>query len=92
MILGEQFEGLDLCVKALILKKIGQLNSRDKVRYLVEYNTLKKKIVNDSKLYAYAQAIGAVPLTNPSKARLKELTVTTLTLTARATLTTLRTW
>ncbi|MCM1195310.1 MAG: hypothetical protein NC332_05195, partial [Firmicutes bacterium] len=72
-VLQEEFEGTNLCVKALTLKKLAQLASRDKVRYLIEYNTVKKKIVNDSKLYAYAQAIGAVPLANPSKARLKDL-------------------
>lgn len=73
VIFGEEFTGKDLCVKALTLKKLAQLGTEDKVRYLVEYNTLKKQISNDSKLYAYAQAIGALPMINPSKARLKDL-------------------
>lgn len=73
VIFYEEFTGRDVCVKALILKKLAQLNTEDKVRYLVEYNSLKKQISNDSKLYAYAQAIGALPLVNPSKARLKDL-------------------
>ncbi len=73
VIFGERFEGKDLCVKALILKKLAQLNNEDKVRYLVEYNFVKKQISNDSKLYGYAQAIGALPMINPSKARLKDL-------------------
>lgn len=73
VIFGEQFEGKDLCVKALILKKLAQLNTEDKVRYLVEYNFVKKQISHDSKLYGYAQAIGALPMVNPSKARLKDL-------------------
>lgn len=73
IVLNEKFEGKDLCVKALFLKKAAQLNDCDKVTYLVEYNTVKKIIVNDAKLYGYAQVIGAVPLTNPSKARLKDL-------------------
>lgn len=73
VIFGEEFTDKDICVKALILKKLAQLNTEDKVRYLVEYNMLKKQISNDSKLYAYAQAIGALPMINPSKARLKDL-------------------
>ena len=73
IIFNEQFEGKELCVKALFLKKAAQLNSADKVSYLVEYNQLKKLICSDAKLYGYAQVIGAVPLTNPSKARLKDL-------------------
>lgn len=73
VIFGEEFVGKEVCIKALILKKLAQLNTDDKVRYLVEYNKLKKQISNDSKLYAYAQAIGALPLINPCKARLKDL-------------------
>lgn len=73
VIFGESYEGRDVCLKALTLKKLAQLNTEDKVRYLVEYNLLKKQIENDSKLYAYAQAIGALPMINPSKARLKDL-------------------
>lgn len=67
------YEGKELCVKALALIRAACVSGFDKVRCLVEYNKLKKLIVTDSKLYAYAQAIGAVPLTNPSKERLKDL-------------------
>lgn len=73
VIFGEEFIGKEICVKALTLKKLAQLSTEDKVRYLVEYNNLKKQICNDSKLYAYAQAIGALPMVSPSKARLKDL-------------------
>lgn len=73
VIFQEDFTGQDLCIKALILKKMAQLSSEDKVKYLVEYSKVKKQISSDSKLYAYAQAIGALPLVNPSKARLKDL-------------------
>ena len=66
-------EGKDVCVKALALIRASRLNCFDKVRCLVEYNNLKKKISTNSKLYAYAQAIGALPLTHPSKERLKDL-------------------
>ncbi|MDE7454286.1 MAG: hypothetical protein K2M64_00455, partial [Clostridia bacterium] len=41
VIFYEEFTGKDLCVKALILKKLAQLDTDDKVRYLVEYNSLK---------------------------------------------------
>ncbi|MCH5153371.1 MAG: hypothetical protein J1F68_05405 [Clostridiales bacterium] len=73
VLFSDNFEGKELCIKALALIKAARLNSFDKVRCLVEYNNLKKKIMSDSKLYAYAQAIGALPLTNPSKERLKDL-------------------
>lgn len=73
VIFGEEFVDKDICIKALIIKKLAQLKTDDKVRYLVEYNKLKKQISGDSKLYAYAQAIGAVAMINPSKARLKDL-------------------
>ena len=73
VIFNEDFTGKDICIKALVLKKLAQLNTDDKVRYLVEYNKLKKQISCDSKLYAYAQAIGAIPMISPSKARLKDL-------------------
>lgn len=68
----QDFDGKDLCIKALALQKAAKLDCFDKVRCLVEYSKLKKQICA-SKLYAYAQAIGAVPLTNPSKERLKDL-------------------
>ena len=63
----------EICIKALALFRASRINGFDKVRCLVEYNKLKKIITADSKLYAYAQAIGAIPLTNPSKERLKDL-------------------
>lgn len=69
----QTFYGRDLCVKALALKKATHLSGFDKVACLIEYNNVKKIISNDSKLYGYAQAIGAVPLTHPSKQRLKDL-------------------
>ena len=69
----ENYEEKELCIKALALLKASQLNGFDKVRCLVEYNKLKKTIAADTKLYAYAQAIGAIPMVNPSKERLKDL-------------------
>ena len=69
----ENYEGKEICIKALALLKASQLNGFDKVRCLVEYNKLKKTITADAKLYSYAQAIGAVPMVNPSKERLKDL-------------------
>ena len=70
---NQSYEGKELCIKALALIKAAKLGQFNKVRCLVEYNNLKKQINSDSKLYAYAQAIGALPLTNPSKDRLKDL-------------------
>ncbi len=69
----ETFTGKDLCVKALALKKASHIEGFDKVKCLVEYNATKRIIVKDSKLYGYAQAIGAVSLCHPSKERLKDL-------------------
>lgn len=73
MLFNEEYTGKELCVKALALIRASHLKGFDKVRCLVEYNNLKKKINTDVKLYAYAQAIGALPLVNPSKERLKDL-------------------
>ena len=73
MLFCDNYEGKELCVKALALIRASRLSGFDKVRCLVEYNNLKKRITTDSKLYAYAQAIGALPLSNPSKERLKDL-------------------
>lgn len=73
VVFSETFTGRDLCVKALVLKKAAQLKGFDKVRCLIEYNSAKKAITADPKLYGYAQAIGAVSLTHPSKQRLKDL-------------------
>ena len=73
LLFNGKWEGKQLCVKALALIKACKLSGFDKVRCLIEYNQLKKRISTDTKLYAYAQAIGAVPLTNPSKERLKDL-------------------
>ncbi len=69
----ENFVGRDLCIRALALKKAVHVEGFDKVKCLVEYNNLKKTITSDTKLYAYAQAIGAVNMIHPSKARLKDL-------------------
>lgn len=73
VLFGETFAGRDLCIKALALKKAANIEGFDKVKCLVEYNNLKKTVTSDAKLYAYAQAIGAVEMINPSKARLKDL-------------------
>ena len=70
---SDNADGQRLCIKALILLKAAKLACFDRVKCLVEYSKLKKQICADSKLYAYAQAIGALPLTNPSKERLKDL-------------------
>ncbi|MCM1043482.1 MAG: hypothetical protein NC350_04680, partial [Corallococcus sp.] len=64
--------GKQICVKALLLKKLVALNI-DKVDTLIEYGNLKKQIVSDKHLYAYAQAIGAVEMNYPSIERLKDL-------------------
>lgn len=69
----ESYSGHDLCVKALALRKACGIDGFDKTRCAIEYGNLKKLICSDSSLYAYAQAIGAVPMTNPSKQRLKDL-------------------
>ena len=71
--ISEKFEDKELCIKALALLRAAKLNCFDRVKCLVEYNNLKKRITADSSLYGYAQAIGAVPLANPSKERLKDL-------------------
>lgn len=68
-----EYSGKDLCVKALALLRAARMNGFDKVQCLLEYNKIKKIVAQDNKLYAYAQAIGALPLTNPSKERLKDL-------------------
>ncbi len=65
-------DGVQLCVVALALKKLSRLNI-DKVRALVEYTAVKKLIMSNKNLYAYAQAIGALPMVNASKQRLKSL-------------------
>ncbi|MCH5159655.1 MAG: hypothetical protein J1F66_02260 [Clostridiales bacterium] len=73
VLFSESFANQELCVKALALKRAATLNGFDRVRCLIEYNNLKKLICAQPKLYAYAQAIGALPLANPSKQRLKDL-------------------
>ncbi len=73
VLISEKFEDKELCIKALALLRAAKLNCFDRVKCLVEYNNLKKRITADSSLYGYAQAIGAVPLANPSKERLKDL-------------------
>ena len=73
ILLSDDFSDKELCVKALALKRAATIKGFDRVRCLIEYNNLKKQICAQPKLYAYAQAIGAVPLANPSKQRLKDL-------------------
>lgn len=73
VLFAQCFSGKDLCIRALILKKAAQLKIFDKVRCLIEYNQAKKAICSDAALFGYAQAIGAVPMNNPSKQRLKDL-------------------
>lgn len=73
VLFNEAFTGRELCVKALALKKAAHIKGFDKVRCLIEYNSVKKIITSDAKLYGYAQAIGAVALSHPSKERLKDL-------------------
>ena len=73
MLFSDIYEGKELCVKALALIRASRLDAFDKVKCMLEYNNLKKRISTDAKLYPYAQAIGALPLTNPSKERLKDL-------------------
>lgn len=65
--------GKTMCVKALALLKAGRLDGFDKVRCLLEYNNLKNVIIADEQLYGYAQAIGALPMTEPSKEKLRQL-------------------
>lgn len=73
ILFDETFDGKDLCVKALALLRACNVEGFDKVRCLLEYNKLKKQISADSKLYACAQAIGAIAMIHPSKQRLKDL-------------------
>ena len=73
VLFSENFAEKELCVRALALKRAATLDGFDRVRCLIEYNNLKKQISANPKLYAYAQAIGALPLANPSKQRLKDL-------------------
>lgn len=69
----ETTDDKELCIKALALLKAAKLDCFDRVKCLVEYSKLKKQICTDSKLFAYAQAIGAIPMLHPSKERLKDL-------------------
>ncbi|MBO5772892.1 MAG: hypothetical protein J6R37_03740 [Clostridia bacterium] len=66
-------QGQNLCVKALALKKYTEIFSKDKVRVLSLYAQIKERISLDKALYHFAQAIGAVPLENPTKENLKSL-------------------
>ncbi len=61
-----------ICLVALALKKLSKLNI-DKVNVLINYTNIKKAIMANKDSYAYAQAIGAVPMVNASKQRLKSL-------------------
>ncbi len=69
----DSVNGKQLCVKALALKKMSQLDCFDKVRALIEYTNVKKIISSDKDLNKYAQAVGASAMCNPSKQRLKDL-------------------
>ena len=73
VLLGDGFCGKQLCIKALALKKATTIKGFDKVRCMIEYTNVKRVITKDNTLYAYAQAIGALPMTNPSKQRLRDL-------------------
>lgn len=73
VLLSDGFSDKQLCVKALALKKAAALKGFDKVRCMIEYANVKRLISGDSTLYPYAQAIGALPMTNPSKQRLRDL-------------------
>jgi len=73
VLLRDGFSGKQLCVKALALKKAAAIKGFDKVRCMIEYANVKRLISGDSTLYPYAQAIGALPMTNPSKQRLRDL-------------------
>lgn len=72
MLYDSSLEGKQLCLVALALKKLSKLNI-DKVNVLIQYSNAKKVITNNKELYSYAQAIGAVPMVNASKQRLKSL-------------------
>ncbi len=72
-ILFAEFSGRELCIKALALKRACGVATFDNARCATEYARIKKIICADNKLYAYAQAIGAVPMVNTSKERLKDL-------------------
>lgn len=72
-LLTADYDGKAVCVQALALKKAAAIAADDKVAVLIKLDKLKKRITSDVSLYAYAQAIGALPLVNPSKARLKDL-------------------
>jgi hypothetical protein len=71
-ILFDTYEGKNVCIQALALRKFAELNI-NKVDVLGKYCALKNVIVADKTLYSYAQAIGAVPMVNPTKQRLRDL-------------------
>jgi len=72
-LLNSTFQGKDACVQMLALKKASQMESPFKVQYLVKLAEFKKTVAQSPMLSQYAQAIGALPMTNPSKQRLKDL-------------------
>ncbi len=72
-LLNSSYNGTDSCIHALALKKASQLESPFKLQYLVKFDQIKKQITANPTLYQYAQAIGALPIVNPSKQRLKDL-------------------
>lgn len=71
-IIDKQYHGQQQCIKLLILLKMTQL-CVNKVQSLIAYTNLRRIVVSDRQLYAYAQAIGAVDMVNASKQRLKDL-------------------
>ena len=73
VLLSDGHIGKDLCVQALALRKATKIAAFSRAECAAKYALLKKKICADNTLYAYAQAIGAVELTNPSKQRLRDL-------------------
>ena len=66
------YQGQQLCIVALALKKLARLQV-NRTETLIRYADMRKQICADKQLYPYAQAIGAVPMYNPSKQRLKDL-------------------
>lgn len=72
ILFDENYIGKNQAICALALKKLAELDV-DKVDVLTHYTKLRKVILEDGLTNSFAQAIGAVELENPTKARLKEL-------------------
>ncbi len=73
VLLSAEKEGKDACVQALALKKALCVVKNRKTECVIKLEKLKKIICTSPNAYAYAQAIGAMPLLSPSKQRLKDL-------------------